>query len=110
MYEMNCIDCKYQNSKFKLQYEGEYLSEEKKIIDNEVCPKDKPIKIKNEGCFLTYCLPKEFEDKNCIISNSIIKSQWMNNIQRFGEGNLIKISLDYGNNGELFLLAQKRRK
>ena len=111
MLNMNCIECKYSNSKFEPEYEGECPSEDEEEIEDE-CPRDKPIlhKDDNQGkiCSAVYCNDKEFEDKICEISNSIIKKQWMNNVQSITNGNDIHISLDYGFNNELFLFVQKR--
>ena len=111
MYNMNCIECKYSNSKFIPEYEGQCPSENDEIIEGE-CPRDKPILRKNENqksiCSSDYCSSKEFEDKICEISNSIIKTQWLNNIQQIADDDDIYISLDYGFNNELFLFVQKR--
>ena len=103
MYNMNCIECKYLNYKFTPEYDGQCPS---KPLE---CPRDKPILIKNKECNNIYCTQKEFNTKYCTIYNTIIKTQWMNNIQRFGkDSNIMFISLDYGLKGELFLFAQRR--
>ena len=102
MYNMNCIECKYLNYKFTPYYTGQCPSEEME------CPREKPILLNDKICDNVYCTPDDFNNKNCTIYNSIIKTQWMNNIQRFGEGNILFVSLDYGFNDELFLFAQKR--
>ena len=114
---MNCIECKYINSKFHPTNTGDCPSEEEDegeeeeiIMPGGECPRSKPILIRNDFCIAAYCEPELYEDKTCVISNSIIKEQWMNNIQRFGEGNLIFANLDYGYDDELFLFAQKREK
>ena len=115
LWSMNCIECKYYDPNFEPSYEGncptqdgDYSEEEEIIMPGGECPKNKPILVRKDFCFNGYCSPEEFNDETCIISNSIIKTQWMNNIQKFGEGNLNNICLDYGYNGDLFLLAQKR--
>lgn len=115
LWGMNCIECKYPSSKFVPQYDGdcpteyydEYEEEDPWMPGGE-CPRNKPILIRNDFCIMAYCQPKEYEDGTCAISNSIVKSQWMNNIQRFGEGNIVYISASYGSNKELFLIGQKR--
>ena len=109
MYDMNCIECKYNNSKFKPEYEGECPPPEEEIIlPEDECPRDKPILVKNKNCSLIYCNAEDYENKICIVNNSIVKEQWLNNIQNFGYGNIEKIDLDYGLDDELFLFAQKR--
>ena len=44
----------------------------KKTFQNE-CEKSAPIKKSNNECYLTYCTQLQFEQEECIISNSIIK-------------------------------------
>ena len=115
LWSMNCIECKYSDFDFKPNYEGdcpmaddyEDDDEEEIMMPGGECPRNKPILVRNDFCFAGYCLPQEYIEKICLVSNSIIKTQWMNNIQRFGE-DFIFISLDYGENGDLFLFAQKR--
>ena len=48
------------------------------------CPKDKPILIDGE-CKLEYCTEDQFNSKYCQINNTIVKTQWINNIIIFGE-------------------------
>ena len=116
LYTMNCIECKYVNKNYEASYDGncppynedEDFEEEEITMPGGECPRNKPILVRNDFCFDGHCDNEEFENEICVISNSIIKTQWMNNIQRFGDGNIIFASLDYGNNGELFLFAQKR--
>ena len=48
------------------------------------CTKDKPILISKE-CKLEYCTKKQFESKECIINNTVIKNQWLNNIIFIGD-------------------------
>ena len=114
---MNCKECKYNDTDFIPSYEGECPNkendgeeeeEEEIIMPEGKCPRSKPILVINDFCFDGYCSPEQFKDETCVISNSIIKDQWMNNIQRFGNGNTNFISLDYGFYGELFLFGQRR--
>ena len=109
-HSTNCLECKYKNSKFVPEYEGDCPSEEEKIEKKEIeeCPRNKPILRNNNTCADTFCKKEEFEDKTCSIKNSIAKTQWINNIQRLGEGNISFISLDYGINDELILFGQER--
>ena len=51
------------------------------VIKCEECPKDFPIYNTLKGnCSLEYCTESQFEEGICIISNSIIKTQWINSI------------------------------
>jgi hypothetical protein len=112
LWSMNCIECKYHDSKFIPAYDGDCPTEDEED-EEEVpmpggeCPRKKPILIRNDFCMATYCSPEDMEQGTCIISNSIAKVQWMNNIQRFGD-NFKSSNLAYGPNGELLLFAQKR--
>ena len=55
---------------------------------NECNDRSKPILLlPNNICVMKYCTEKDFEDKTCIKSNNIIKTQWLNNIIKFGEEN-----------------------
>ena len=48
------------------------------------CSKDTPILKQNE-CILKYCTESEFINRNCIVNNNIIKTQWLNNIILIGD-------------------------
>ena len=50
---------------------------------SEECSKAEPIST-SEGCELIYCSDEEYKNKTCVISNSLIKKQWLNNIIFFG--------------------------
>ena len=69
------------------------------------CPRDKPI-LKNDECLSIYCLPQEFENKNCTISNPFIKSQWLNKIHTFASEGISHICATTNSEGDLFLIAQ----
>ena len=47
------------------------------------CNKSYPILI-NNICYNTYCTENQFQNNECIISNSITRIQWLNNIISFG--------------------------
>ena len=114
-WSMNCIECKYNNAYYEPSYPGNCPSEDG-IFDEEEeiempggeCPRSKPILVRNDFCFMGYCSPEDIENEICEIKNSIIEEQWMNKMQRFGEGNIFFINVEYGTNGELFLIGQKR--
>jgi len=48
------------------------------------CPKDLPIKYKNE-CSIKYCIESEYLNRNCVVNNNVIKTQWLNNIILIGD-------------------------
>ena len=112
-WTMNCVECKYTDPNFIPNYKGncpamdDYEEEEEIIMPGGECPRSKPILVSNDFCYGGYCGDKEFQEKICVISNSIIKTQWLNNIQRLGD-DFFFVCLDYGENGDLFLFAQKR--
>ena len=43
--------------------------------------------LKSGSCQLTFCSKEEFNSLDCIISNSKIKTQWLNNIIEIGDLN-----------------------
>ena len=51
---------------------------------NNQCDKSEPIQKSNE-CQDIYCTDEEYKNEECIISNPIIKKQWLNNKIFFGE-------------------------
>ena len=55
---------------------------------------------------MEYCTPKEFENKTCIISNSLQKIQWMNNFHLFGDYYLSHVCPISNEKGEVFLMSQ----
>ena len=77
------------------------------------CPRDEPI-LKNGSCRLEYCSDYDFESKECIINNSIIKTQWINNIIIIGDLFYRYINLGSFSNGDMIVEtnaypANKRR-
>ena len=55
-------------------------------VESTECPKDRPILISSTGeCKLEYCSKEQFDSKDCILNNAIIKTQWINNIIIFAE-------------------------
>ena len=59
-----------------------------KIKNQVVCGKSEPIQTSN-GCEDSYCTDEEYTNEECIISNPIIKKQWLNNKIFFGENYVI---------------------
>ena len=86
-------------------------------ISNE-CSKESPI-IKNDdnNCTSIYCSESQFNSGECKINNTIVKTQWLNNIIKFentnGDINLIKnhnesiiiFSITLSNKEERIILA-----
>ena len=72
-------------------------------IENE-CPKDTPIQTIN-GCENIYCTDIQFQNGECIISNSIVKKQWLNNIVFLEINSLIFNVINMPNNDIIFVLT-----
>ena len=72
-------------------------------ISCEECPIETPIKYNNQ-CELKYCTNSEYNEKECFISNSIIKTQWLNNIISIGglSYKYINLYIDKHNNLIIF--------
>ena len=56
------------------------------IVETPPCSRYYPIEISNE-CTLEYCEQEKFDSGYCVKNNSIIKTQWLNNIIVIGELN-----------------------
>ena len=81
------------------------------IIYNE-CDRSVPIKISNGSCVLTFCTVEEFNNKECIIDNQIVKTQYLNNIiilYEYGSlteySDIPKIDITKYSNGDIVLLS-----
>ena len=58
------------------------------FILNSCDNRNEPILIPSETkCEMKYCTEEDFINKTCIKDNTIIKTQWLNNIIKFGEKN-----------------------
>ena len=55
------------------------------LIIMEDCEKEFPIKLSNGECVLQYCTKEDYESKECSINNTIIRTQFPNNIIIVGE-------------------------
>ena len=57
-----------------------------KIIESQSseCGKNEPF-LTSKGCSSEYCSKERIESKDCIINNTIVKTQWLNNIILIGE-------------------------
>ena len=109
-YGMQCIECKYEEEGFVPTYESDCpdgIDDDEEEYPRE-CPREQPILVIKSFCLNYYCSQKEKDEGICELHNSIIKTQWINNIKRFGEGEISNVCLDFGDNGELFLFAQEK--
>lgn len=117
IYSTNCLECKYENKKYIKRdeydcpdepYEEEGEEEEKKEeeekeeeIEGE-CPRDKPIYDGTE-CSDNYC---PSIGTQCVVSNSIVKEQWLNKFGYWGNVEISYVSADTNSKNETFLFAQ----
>ena len=69
------------------------------------CDKENPIQTVN-GCENIYCDEMQFQNGDCIISNSIIKKQWLNNIINFENVDLLYVT-QAPNNDIIFIFFRK---
>ena len=78
-----------------------------KNIDNpiitEECGIDNPF-LKNGNCIYS-CTQSEFESKECEISNSIIKTQWITNIIPFGDKNFRYVKIANFSNNDMIAIT-----
>ena len=65
----------------------------------EECERGKPIKSGTQ-CFSKYCTESQFQSGECIKSNSIIRTQWLNNIILVGEKDFRYINFITSGNGK----------
>jgi hypothetical protein len=66
-------------------------------IGQEECDKETPIKTISNGCQNIYCDETQFESGECIIANSIVQKQWLNNIIIFEEGSAMMFVIEMPN-------------
>lgn len=71
------------------------------------CSKDKPIL--KEGQCIYYCDKEEFNNEICTINNTIMKTQWLNNIIFLGEENFTYINFANYSNGDMIIEATSSR-
>ena len=75
------------------------------VIINRVladCPRDKPILIYG-NCQLQYCEKEQFDSNACKINNSIIETQWLNNIIKIGGLKYRYINFASYSNGDMVI-------
>ena len=56
------------------------------IYKEKECNKSYPI-LKEEECVLIYCTEEEYNEGICSKNNSIVRTQWLNNIIQVGDKN-----------------------
>ena len=49
------------------------------------CDIETPIKLNNDSCVMKYYTKDEYESKECVLNNSIIKTQFPNNLIILGD-------------------------
>ena len=76
------------------------------LSKSDTCPRDKPI-FKSGICNLTYCTEREFSLNTCVISNELVKTQWINKFHIIEENYMSHISVTENYKGELFISSQK---
>ena len=67
------------------------------------CDKSTPIKKKDNKCYLVYCEKEEFDNGTCTIDNTIIKTQWLNDIIKVGGISYRYVNLALSSKNDLFL-------
>ena len=71
-------------------------------ISNYNCDRNNPILTKN-GCELTYCNESQFSSGDCSINNTIIKTQWLNNIILLNDYNVRFPNFAINSQGDMIL-------
>ena len=76
-------------------------------INNQECNKAWPI-YTNGSCQSTHCNENEFQNGDCIINNSIIKTQWLNKLFLFYHVTNIINAIEMPNN-DIFIIGSECR-
>jgi WD40 repeat protein len=66
------------------------------------CNKTEPI-LKDNYCQLIYCEQSKFNTNECSINNTIIKTQWLNDIIRISDDYFRYINVVSNKNGDIFI-------
>ena len=80
---MNCDTCD-ESKGYHLIKGTKNCDDSSVIYDSNNCPEDKPIS-KDGTCVLTYCTKEEYERKICNVSNTVIKTQWLDDFPYVSE-------------------------
>ena len=70
------------------------------IQSKDECERDKPI-FNGSSCQLKYCTKEDFNNNVCQINNTIIKTQWLNNIINIGDPSFRYVMFASYSNGDL---------
>lgn len=70
------------------------------------CDRETPILFNNETCKSMSCTNTQFDLRQCLINNSIIRQQWLNNIIIVGKQNSTFINFAKYSNGDLVILSE----
>ena len=70
------------------------------IVKSIDCPRNAPI-LSPEGCKMQYCSKNQFDSGKCIINNTIIKTQWLNNIIKIGGLKYRYVNIASYSNGDM---------
>ena len=73
----------------------------KKVLND--CTIEEPILLKNGDCVAQYCTEEQFKNEDCIIDNTIIKTQWLNNIIWVGNKDFRCINIQTFSNGDFII-------
>ena len=75
---------------------------------NNQCNKETPIRKKSDNnCYNIYCTEIEFQNGDCIIDNSIIKTQWLNKLFYLGDNIINILTVIEMPNNNIFFLSSK---
>ena len=72
------------------------------IVKSIDCPRNAPI-LSPEGCKMQYCSKNQFDSGNYIINNTIIKTQWLNNIIKIGGLKYRYVNIASYSNGDMVI-------
>ena len=71
-------------------------------VKNE-CNRSFPILLEDGTCGLEYCSASDYENEKCIVSNEIIKTQWLTNIIRIGDKDFRYVNFATYSNGSMII-------
>ena len=73
------------------------------ILSDE-CEKSNPFR-RSGGCSLQGCTDEEFQSNDCYVDNSIINTQWFNNIISISEIGFNYVDIVKASNGDLIIIT-----
>ena len=90
-----------ENGRFACGLKYTICTDIDKSLENYECPREYPLFL--VGTETKECALEKYESSTHIISNQIIKTQWLNNIAQIGVGQCWYITKSYSSNGDLIL-------